>query len=243
MITPLPPSSTVAGLGIVIQSADPLRDVESAAGFVTTTSVAQRVVSSLHLRESPTAALAQVTIAPIAESNIVDIEASASSARRAQNVANAFAIQTVADLTVALDAQLRVLIPKLQGQIAALGGTNAGVSGPLSGELAELETLSAGPDPNVRVSALADLPTSPISPRKSLTIVAAIVGGFVVGLGLVFLVQLINPKIQREEELRGRFRLPVLARVPRIGAKRWPGRGGPRPSRRCGRGSRRPGSP
>jgi len=108
-----------------------------------------------------------------------------------------------------------------------VGGTNPGVSGPLSGELAELETLSAGPDPNVRVSALADLPTSPISPRKSLTIVAAIVGGFVVGLGLVFLVQLINPKIQREEELRGRFRLPVLARVPRSGAKRWPGRGGP----------------
>jgi polysaccharide biosynthesis transport protein len=222
LITPLPPSSTVSGLGLITGSADPLRDVETAAGFVTTTSVAQRVVSSLHLRESPAAALAQIMIAPIAESNIVDIGARASSAGRAQRLANEFAIQTVVDRTANLDDQLRVLIPRVQAQIAAVGSSNPGVSGPLSGQLAELQTLSAGSDPNMHVSALASLPGSPISPRRSLTIAAALIAGLVIGLGLVFLVQLANPRIQREEELRARFRLPVLARVPRIRAGRWP---------------------
>jgi Mrp family chromosome partitioning ATPase len=217
----LPASSSVSGLGLVLQSSDPLRDVETASGFVTTPSVAQRVIQSLGLHESPAGLLGKVKVAPVAESNIVDVGVDAGSPAAAQRLANAVATQTVNDQTASLDTQLNVLIPRLKAQIASLGPGNNATKAPLSAELAQLETLGAGPNPELRVATTAALPTSPVSPRKTLTVAAALAGGLIGGVGLVFLIQLLDPRVRREEELRERFRLPVLARIPRLGRRRW----------------------
>lgn len=228
LVTPLPSSTATSGLGLIQQSADPLRDVETAAGFVTTTSVAQRVVSVLHLREPPTTALSQIKIAPIAESNIVDIGARGSTPAAAQRLANAFASQTIAYRTASLYRQLDTMIPRLQAQLQA--HSDGATRTALSTQLGQLEQLRVAPDPDMKVATLATLPTSPASPRRSLTIAAALVGGLVVGLGLVFLIQLLRPRVRREEDLRERFRLPILARIPRIGNRSWRRRrGGPIP--------------
>jgi capsular polysaccharide biosynthesis protein/Mrp family chromosome partitioning ATPase len=212
-------SSAVQGLGLIVQSGDPLRDVETAAGFVNSTSVAQRVINSLHLQgQTPQGILKKISVAPIAESDIVDIGASANSPAAAARLANAFAKQTVIDRTAALKAQLDVLIPQLRARTTALGKSAAG--GALGAQLAALEALQVEGDPNLRVNETAVPPTGPSSPRKSLTVAAAVVGGLVVGIALVLLIQLLHPRVRREEELRERFRLPILARVPRMGS-RW----------------------
>jgi len=220
LASPLPATASVQGLGLILQSADPLRDVQTASEFVTTPSVAQRVISSLRLHESPQALLGQVSIAPIAESDIVDIAVDAGSPGAAQRLANAFAVQTLNDRTAALDSELSTVIPRLKAEIAAVPAGNPGTRASLSGQLAELETLDSGPTPDLRVAGLAQAPTSPISPRKAFTLAAALVGGLVVGIGLVFLIQLLDPRLRREEELADRFRLPILARVPREHRKR-----------------------
>ncbi len=226
LVTSLPAAPSLSGLGLILQSGDPLRDVETASGFVTTASVAQRVLSRLGLGVSAPSLLGRVKVAPIADSNIVDVAADAGSAVGAQRLADAFASQTVADQTANLDSQLAVLIPRLKTEIAAAGPGNAATRGPLSVQLAQYESLRAGPAPDVRVAAMAGLPSSPISPRKTLTVAAALAGGLVGGVGLVFLIQLLDPRLRREEELRERFRLPVLARIPRLGRRRWlPARG------------------
>jgi len=227
-VTALSSSSSVQGLGLIIQSGDPLRDVETAAGFVNSTSVAQRVINELHLRgQTPQGVLKKISVAPIAESDIVDIGASANSPSGAAQLANAFAKQTVADRTAALNTQLNVLIPQLKARIAALGKGPAAAA--LSGQLAALEALQVEGDPNLRVNETAAPPNGPSSPKKSLTVAAAVVGGLVLGIALVFLLQLLHPRVRREEELRERFRLPILARVPRMGARwtRLRGRAGP----------------
>jgi Mrp family chromosome partitioning ATPase/capsular polysaccharide biosynthesis protein len=221
LITPLPDNSSVSGLGLILQSSDPLRDVETASGFVTTTRVAQRVIQSLGLHESAVGLLNSVKVAPIAESNIVDIGVDAGSAAAAQRLANAFATQTVSERAANLANQLSILIPRLKQQITAVGPGNAATKAPLSAQLAELETLRAGPNPELRVAATAGVPTSPVSPRKTLTLAAALAGGLIGGVGLVFLTQLLDPRLRREEELRERFRLPVLARIPRLGRRYW----------------------
>ncbi len=221
LITPLPDNSSVSGLGLILQSSDPLRDVETASGFVTTTSVAQRVIQSLGLHQPAVGLLNSVKVAPIAESNIVDIGVDAGSAAAAQRLANAFATETVNDRVASLANQLNVLIPRLKHEIAATGPGNAATKAPLTAQLAELETLQVGPNPELRVAATPGLPTSPVSPRKTLTLAAALAGGLIGGVGLVFLTQLLDPRLRREEELRERFRLPVLARIPRLGRRRW----------------------
>lgn len=217
LVTPLPDTEQVSGLGLILQSSDPLRDVETATGFVNTPSVALRVIQSLGLHTTPAALLSKVQVNPIAESDIVDIQADAGSAVAAQKLANEFATQTVNDQTAQLDTQLSVLIPRLKAQIAATA--NPATRAPLSANLAQLEALEAGPNPELRVATTASLPTSPISPKKKLTVAAALLGGLIGGIGLVFLIQLLDPRVRREEELRERFRLPILARIPRLGRR------------------------
>jgi succinoglycan biosynthesis transport protein ExoP len=220
LVTPLSGSSSLPGLGLIAQSADPLRDVETAAGFVNSTSVAQRVITSLHLRQSAQGLLREIHVAPIAESDIVDIAADAPSPGAAAQLATAFANQTVVDRSAVLNSQLNLLIPRLQAEISALGAHNPTLKASLSGQLAQAEALRAGGDPNLTMNAQAVPPAGPSSPRKTLTLAAAVVGGLVAGIGLVLLIQLLRPRIRREEELRERFRLPILARVPRMGP-RW----------------------
>lgn len=223
LITPVPPDATVSGLGLIEASSDPLRDVETGAGFVTTTTVADRVKAILHSQRTPASLLTSVSATPLAESDTVDVTATASTAAGAQALANAFANQTVVDRSAALQAQLDVLIPALSRQIAALTAASGGATrSALGGQLAELVQLRSGGNPNVRVQALADLPSSPISPRKAVTVVAALFGGLVLGVGIVFLLQLLDPRLRREQDLRDRFRVPILARVPRApGTSRW----------------------
>ena len=81
---------TVTGLGLIQESSDPTRDVETAARLVTTTDVARRVQRKLRIGGSPTALLEDVTAEPVAQSNIVAVAAEAGSARQAQALANAF---------------------------------------------------------------------------------------------------------------------------------------------------------
>lgn len=223
LVTPLSGNSAVQGVGgIIIASADPLRDVETGALLVNTPGVAQRVINALHLRQTPDGLLGKIAVTPIAESDVVDIAASASSPTAAAQLANAFATQTINYQTAKLDSQLDVLIPRLRAQIASLGKHNPGVTGPLTAQLGQLEALRVGSNPNLSIAQSAIPPAGPSSPRKSLTLAAAIVGGLVVGIGVVLLIQLLRPRIRSEEELRERFRLPILARVPRMGARhRW----------------------
>jgi succinoglycan biosynthesis transport protein ExoP len=218
LVSALPSTNPPEGLGLIIQSGDPLRDVETAAGFVNSVSVAERVIAQLHLRETPEGLLNKISVAPIAESDIVDINASANTPSAAAALANAFAKQTLADRTAALDGRLDRLIPQLQAQINAKG-TNPAVKGDLAGQLAVYEQLRNSGNPNLLLNAAAVAPSGPSSPKKSLTLAAAVVGGLVVGVALVFLLQLLHPRVRREEELRERFRLPILARVPRMGPR------------------------
>jgi O-antigen/teichoic acid export membrane protein/Mrp family chromosome partitioning ATPase/LPS O-antigen subunit length determinant protein (WzzB/FepE family) len=227
LITPLPSNAAVTGLGLIQQSAVPQNDIETGAGFVTTTSVAGRVRQQLGTKQSPQQLLNQITVSPIANTDDVDIGAQASSPAQATRLADAFANATVTDRTQALDAQLTQRIATIKNQIKALGNNNGPAKNALETQLGQYVTLQTGSNPNVRVQALASLPTAPVSPKKALTLLAGLVGGIVAGVGLVFLIQLLDPRLRREEELREGFKLPILARVPRAPRKSRKRRGGP----------------
>ena len=96
LVSPVPLSdSALVGLPVLHASTDPTRDALTAASLMTNLQVASAVVSSLHLRETPAQLLANVSATPIGQSNLVAVQATASSAGLAQQIANQFVQQVV----------------------------------------------------------------------------------------------------------------------------------------------------
>ncbi len=213
LITPVAPD-TLPSLPLIRQSADPTRDVETASKLITNVDVAARVKAQLHLSESPQDLLKQVTALPIAQSNIVAVTAERDSKADAQRIANSFANQAVAEQTAKLHREIASQFQGLKATLSAPGTSDT------TGTLAELQALSTGPDPSMRVETLADLPQSAASPRPALTLAGGLIGGLLLGIVGAFASQILDPRLRREEQLRRRFRLPILARIPKESARR-----------------------
>jgi capsular exopolysaccharide synthesis family protein len=201
-------------LGLIRSSADPTRDVETASRLVTNTDVATRVKAAIKSDKSPQALLDACSAVPVAQSNVVAVTCSEDSPRGAQQLANAFAGQSVALRTAQLHQQVDQLIPQLQAQLQRSGGPSTGIT-PLGTQIAELQQLRASPDPTIRVQTTATLPTTPSSPRPVLSIVGGIIAGLILGIIAAFAAQILDPRLRREAQLRRSYRLPILGRIPK----------------------------
>jgi Mrp family chromosome partitioning ATPase/capsular polysaccharide biosynthesis protein len=214
LITPVNGESNLIGLGLITSSGNPTGDVSTAASLVTTSDVAALAAINLG-NTTGREILGSVSAVPVAQSNVVAITATASTAARAQAIANAFAVATVNSRTRQLHRQLEAIIPTIKAQVEALPSAQRTGQGSLGERLSTLETLRAGPDPTVSVESLAQLPSSPSWPRTKLSVIAGFMIGLVIGLGGAFALENLDPRVRREETLRRIFRLPVLARIPR----------------------------
>lgn len=217
LITPVTGSdATLSGLGLLSSSSDPTRDVETASKLVTSVNVSRRVKTELKDPRSAQKLLEAVTVQPVATSNIVAVTAEGPSPQGAQRLANSFAEQAVANRTVAFHKELDGRIASLRPQAAAEPKNSVTASDPnsLSSQLARLELLRSGSDPTIRVETLADPPADPSSPKKKLSVVAGIIAGLVLGVGGAFALQVLDPRLRREEQLRRLYGLPILARIP-----------------------------
>lgn len=214
LVTPVNGEAGLIGLGLLTNSSTPGGDISTAASLVNTPEVATLVAGRVG-RTTGNAVLKQVSAVPVAQSNIIAITATGSSAARAQAIANAFALATVQYRTQVLHRQLDTIIPALKTQVQALPPTQRSGPGTLGERVASLQTLRAEPDPTITVSSLAQRPPTPSWPRTKLSILAGVLVGLVLGLGIVFALEGLDPRVRREEMLRRVFRLPVLARIPR----------------------------
>jgi tyrosine-protein kinase len=213
LITPVSSSDAVPfGLpGLIPESSDPTRDVETGSRLVTNVEVAARVKKKLDSPLSPRQLLGKVDAAPVASSNIVAVTAQAGSPAEARDIANAFASQAVANQTAQLHAAIDKTLPGLEARLQQGAGDPAAIRA----AIAQLETLRSGTDPSMSVEINADVPTSPSSPRPTLSIAGALLAGLVLGIGGAFASQGLDPRLRREEQLRRLYRLPILARIPR----------------------------
>jgi Mrp family chromosome partitioning ATPase/capsular polysaccharide biosynthesis protein len=214
LITPVNGESNLVGLGLITSTGNPTGDVSTAASLVTTSEVAALAAINLG-NTTGRAILGDVSAVPVAQSNVVAITATASTAARAQAIANAFAQATVNSRTRELHRRVEAMIPTIKAQVEALPEAQRTGQGSLGERLSTLETLRAGPDPTVSVESLAQLPSSPSWPRTKLSVIAGFLIGLVIGVGGAFALENLDPRVRREETLRRIFRLPVLARIPR----------------------------
>jgi Mrp family chromosome partitioning ATPase len=225
LISPIPAdTTTLVGLPVLFSSGDQTTDVLTAASLITTPQVAQTVVNTLGLHESAGALLGDVSATPVGASNLVAVQATASSAARAQQIANAFPAAVIATRAASLHTAIAAILPSLQAQAAKLPPTLRGEPGTVQDQIDQLETLATRPDPTMTLAAPAVLPTSPYTPRVKLSLLAALFGGLILGICAAFAYQALDPRLRREEELRDLFRIPILAEIPRERTRRSQGR-------------------
>jgi capsular exopolysaccharide synthesis family protein len=223
LVTPVPETSAVlVSVGLISSSVDPLRAVETVSRLISTTEVARSAQQHLkgvpEASGSPEALLAHVEVTPVAESNIVSVTADASTPEDAAAIANAFAQATI-------DVRTDELHQRVDDRLAQLRAAGSAAS---RADVAELELVRAGPDPTLSVATRAQPNTTPVKPKKTLSIAAGLFAGLILGIGGAFAYQALDPRLRREEQLRSAFRLPILARVP----KESGGRGRPLSPRR-----------
>lgn len=205
----------VAVPGVIRESSDPTRDVETVARLATSPPVSRRVIDKLGLDTTVRGVGKKVDVQPLAQSNIVTITAQGSTPEEAKRLADAFGTEFVAYRTERLHEELDPLIKNLEPLVQGTPSADqlANPSSPAS-RLQVLQSLRTGNDPSVSMESEAELPNSASSPRPLLTTAAAIIGGLVIGLVGAFALQLLDPRLRREDQLRARFRLPILARIP-----------------------------
>jgi capsular exopolysaccharide synthesis family protein len=217
LVTPIPGDDPVlAGLGLISSSSDPTRDVETASKLITSVNVAKRVKAELNDPRSPQQLLASVSVAPVATSNIVAVTAEGNSPKQAQALANSFAKEAVADRTDSFHSQIDERIKNIKPQVDAQEPTATTTDDPnsLKAQLSRLELLRSGEDPTLRVQTLAEPPDGATSPKKKLSLIAGVIAGLVLGVGGAFALQVLDPRLRREEQLRRLYGLPILARIP-----------------------------
>jgi capsular exopolysaccharide synthesis family protein len=207
--------TALSALPILHQTGDPTEDVLTGASLVTTQPVAAAVVRSLHLKMAPGTALGDVQATPVGETGLVSVQAAASSPALAQRLANAFVDQTIALSTARMHAAIAAELPTLQAQLAAVPQPQRYGAGTLGQQVQALQLLQHQNDPTLVNAAPALLPTAPSSPKTKLSLVAGLLGGLLVGIGAAFIFHALDPRVRREEQLRDRFGLPILARIPR----------------------------
>jgi capsular polysaccharide biosynthesis protein len=213
LVTPLSRDDQILGLGLIHESVDPTRDVETVSRLAVSPGVALKVKRALDLPEDPEAILGRIRVEPIAQSNLVTITAQGGSPDAAAALANRFSSVFLEQRTEQLHRALDQAIPRVEARIAALDPTAADAS-ELPGELARMRLLREGPDPTLRAESPAVVPRDPVSPRPLRSIVAALFGGTILGVLAVLALQLLDRRVRTEEQLRERYRLPILARIP-----------------------------
>ena len=219
LITPVPRSDpALSGLSLLRESNYPTREVESAARLVTTRSVAEGVREELNLDRSARSLLNDVRAEPVAGSNILAITARANDPELASDLANTFGEVAISERTKELHSQLDTKIESLRKLIKSTPREDSAGEvtgrGELRAQKTQLETLRAGKDPTMRVVTMAPVPTRPVAPRPLFSISAGILSGLILGIGGAFVLQSIDPRIRREEQLRNLYRIPILARIP-----------------------------
>jgi uncharacterized protein involved in exopolysaccharide biosynthesis len=85
----------------------------------------------------------------------------------------------------------------------------------LMARIRESDLLKSSDASNLRIVMPAEVPVSPVSPKKKKNLVLGVVAGLMIGFMLAFFSEYMDRSIRTEEELQACLGLPVLSVIPR----------------------------
>lgn len=118
-------------------------------------------------------------------------------------------------VTVESEQNSQVINVSVQSKDAALASNVANaIAKTFSKDIQKLMEVN-----NVKVLSVSGIPTSPVSPNILLNTAIATVVGFLLGVGLAFLREMLDRRIRTEEQVQQILDLPVLGSIPDIDSK------------------------
>jgi non-specific protein-tyrosine kinase len=213
LITPIPADDpTYVGIDVLRESTDPqARVVLTVAQLIQTPEVAREVEQKI----GGAALLDSLEVRPVSQSNVLTLVGKADDPSRAAAIANTFADVLVEQRTDRFQESLSRVISILERRLQAVefGSIEAERA---EERLATLRPLVGTQEPTLEITSRAVPPSSPVWPRPKLSIAVALLAALLLGSGISLGLELLTPRVKREDELLLDHRLPVLARVPRL---------------------------
>lgn len=162
-----------------------------------------------------------VSITPLSQADIVSVDATAPNAALAATAANTYADIIVAQRKALFQRELNERMRQISAQLAAFprGSRQGTTYATLAGQLGTLRAWVGAQDPTVQILTPASVPGSASWPRPKLTIAVALIVGLLLGAAGAVALELVNPRLMREDELALSQGLPVLARIPKVSAR------------------------
>ncbi len=162
------------------------------------------------------------------ESTVVAVSASASSPGLAAAIANAYASQVIAEQRAASAHYYATGLALVAKQLAAVPrdqrfGTAAAA---LQTRAQSLHLLAALQPSAVALGAQALAPKSPSAPRTSRNVLIALALGLLAGIGLIYLLELLDTRVRDATELPVIYDAPLLGVVCEDRSLRLPGQAG-----------------
>ena len=198
------------------QSLDPEGTKATYVQLVTTRPVAELVIKALRLKYSPTELLDEVSASNPQNDYIVNIAATDRNPQLAAAIANGFAQQYALYSQQQNVGQLikgEQLIDQKYSQLPAGDSVDRGNLRGLYQKLLLLQAVQTG---NAQVINTASVPTSPSSPKTKATAAIALIVGILLGIGLSFLLNLLDRRIKSWEDFEQLYGMPALASIPAL---------------------------
>lgn len=194
--------------------AAPAQNIQAVARFVTTSAVSDAAARELGEPKGSLYGAATATADEI--TGFITITAQGPSAKRAQDVADAFA--SALGATRARRAKRRVddAIEAVQQDLAALGNgpADAAARQELSQQLRRLRTLRSAQSQNAQVLEPA-LPGVKVAPNPTRNATVALILAFLLGVGLMLLAERADRRVRKADELERLAGVPLLGTIPR----------------------------
>jgi Mrp family chromosome partitioning ATPase/capsular polysaccharide biosynthesis protein len=155
-------------------------------------------------------------------SSVVGIAATSSDPRTAAAAANAYATAFIAWRRDSERARVNQEILAVQSQLQTYTTPTQRASADyltLQQNLQNLQLSQKSVTGDFSVISPASVPSTPFSPRKTRTLLIAIVVGLVLGCGLAFLLEQLDTRVRDEAQVTGLLGLSVLGHLPPLARK------------------------
>jgi capsular exopolysaccharide synthesis family protein len=199
-------------LGVNTSADDPARAAATNVVIAKSSEVATAVSNQLRTAGSPAQVLEGVAVDASPNADVLDISAEKSTPSEAQVVANAFARQYIAFQAKSQVEGIEASEEELRAQLATVpeGSTRADSINASIQRLVQLRAVASG---NARIISKAGLGTLTGAGLK-LTLMLAILIGIALGLAIVFLLEAVDRRLTRIDDLEAEYHLPALTAVP-----------------------------